>query len=217
MILRGVIHEDARHRHGEVGGRVHHAGNAVRGCAFPVRPHDHVEPGPGPVLQPKLADLVRARVVHREGPEAVTKLGHLNDHRFLCERQPAQPVHDILVRDVHEGLARTDVIGQHHDLIYRTDRQDAGEETRFGSLRELRALVIDIEKRPSPNVGHAAHHLRRRLCHRSGCRARNFRGGLRDGNLLRLKVTHRYREDGGDRAGGGRENTSRCCAGARHC
>ena len=205
VILRSVIHEDARHRHGELGGRAHHAGNAGGGCAFPVRPHDHVETGLGAVLQPKFANLGRARVVHRERPETVTKVGHLNDHRFLCERQPAQPVHDILVRDCDEGLARIDVTGQHHDLIHRTDRQDAGEETRFGSLRELRPLVIDIDERPSPNVGHASHHLHRRLCHRTGCGARNFRGGLRNRDLLRLSVSHQHRENDADRTGGERE------------
>ncbi len=31
VILRGVIHEYARHGNGEVGGRAHHAGNAGRG------------------------------------------------------------------------------------------------------------------------------------------------------------------------------------------
>ena len=84
---------------------------------------------------------------------------------------------------------RIDVTGQHHDLIHRTDRHDAGEETRFGSLRELRPLVVDIDERPPPNVGHASHHLHRRLCHRSGCGTRNFRGGLRNRDLLRLSVS----------------------------
>ena len=168
VILGGVIHEDARHRHGEVGGRAHHAGNAGRGCAFPVRPHDHVETGLGAVLQPELADLVRARVVHRERPETIAKVGHLQDHRLLRERQIAQPVHDILVRDRDEGLARIDVTGQHSHLIHRADRHHAGEETGFGNLRELRPLVVDIDERPPPDVGHAAHHLHIRLCHRTG-------------------------------------------------
>ena len=60
VILGGIIHEDARHGYGEVGGRAHHAGNAGRGLAFPVRPHDHVETGLGAVLQTKLAHLVGA-------------------------------------------------------------------------------------------------------------------------------------------------------------
>ena len=195
VILGGVVHEDARHGHGEVGGRAHHAGNAGRGLAFPVRPHDHVETGLGAVLLPKLAHLVGARVVHRDRPETVAKVGHLNDHRLLFERQITQPVNDILVRVCDEPLARINVTGQHPDLVHRANRHDAGEETCFGSLRELRPLVIHIDERPPPKVGHAAHHLHIRLCHRAGCGTRNFRGGLRNRDLLRLKVSHQHRRE----------------------
>ena len=34
---------------------------------------------------------------------------------------------------------------------------------------------------------------------------RNLRGGLRNGDLLRLKPSHQHRENGADRAGGGLE------------
>ena len=60
LILGSVVNEDARHGHGEVGGRAHHTCNASRGLAFPVWPHDHVETGLGAVLQTKLAHLVGA-------------------------------------------------------------------------------------------------------------------------------------------------------------
>ena len=129
LILGTVGYEDARHGHGEVGGRAHHAGNAGRGLAFPVRPHDHVEPGLGAVLLTKLAHLVGACVVHRDRPETVAKVGHLNDHRLLFERQVTQPVNDILVRVCDEPLARINVTGQHPDLIHRANRHNTGEET----------------------------------------------------------------------------------------
>ena len=38
LILGSVVNEDARHGHGEVGGRAHHTCNASRGLAFPVGP-----------------------------------------------------------------------------------------------------------------------------------------------------------------------------------
>ena len=189
------------HGHGELGGGPNNAGNAGRGCALPVRPDDHVETGLRAVLQTKLGDLGRARVIHRERPEAVAEVRHLNDHRFPCERQPAQPVHDILVRDGDEGLGRTDVTGQHHDLIHWTDRHHAGEKTRFGSLGERRALVVHVDERPSPHVGHARHHLHVRLRHRPGHGTGHLRGGLRNRDLLRVKNA-RECENGSDRCGG---------------
>ena len=50
------------------------------------------------------------------------------------------------------------------------------EQDRLGDLRELSTLVIHIDERPPPEVGHAAHHLHICLGHRSRCRAGNFGG-----------------------------------------
>ena len=44
-------------------------------------------------MLPELADLVGARVVYGDCPEAFAKIGHLNDDRFFFERQVTQSVH----------------------------------------------------------------------------------------------------------------------------
>jgi hypothetical protein len=83
---------------------------------------------------PTTIHLVGACVVHRDRPETVAKVGHLNDHGLFFERQVTQPVNDILVRVCDEPLARINVCGQHTDLIHRANRHDACEEPVSGTL-----------------------------------------------------------------------------------
>jgi hypothetical protein len=89
---------------------------------FPVRPDNHVETGLAAILQSKFADLVGARVVYPDRPEAVTSVGHLNNHGLLFESQITQPVHHILVRVGDVRLDGIDVTGQHRELIDRRSR-----------------------------------------------------------------------------------------------
>ena len=200
-VLGRVIHKNARHGNGEVGGRAHDAGNAVRRGALPVWPDNDVETGLGAVLQAKLTDLVGACVVHRQRPEAVTKIGHLNDHGLLFEGQITQAVHDILVRVGDEGLAGINVTGQHTDLIHGADGHNASEEAGLGDVRKRHPLVNHIDQRPSPQIGHAAHHLDVGGSHGTQRRAGNFCGSLRNRYLLRLNPYCQHRERGSDRAG----------------
>src|SRR5262249_39678213 len=60
------------------------------------------------------------------------------------------------------------------------------KQNNLGKLCELVPLVIHIDERPSPNVGHAAHRLHIRRGHRAERWTRNFGGNLRNGDLRLL-------------------------------
>src|SRR6185295_20227964 len=97
LVLRRVIHEDARSDKGERRRGTHHRRDAGWSFTLPVWADHQVEAGLGAVGLADLGEFIRARIVQRIHPEAIAEIRYLKDDRFLVEGHKPRAVNHVLV------------------------------------------------------------------------------------------------------------------------
>src|SRR5262245_45587886 len=97
VILRRVVHENARTRQHLIRGGAHHGNDARWDFALPIRADHQIETRPGPILLSDLCEFIGTRVIKSVDSEAIAELRHLEDHRLLLQFEGADPIRNILV------------------------------------------------------------------------------------------------------------------------